>query len=236
VGEVHQVESGVDLATFVPKGRAVEAPSPDLVVGYLGRMSVEKNPIGFIEMAEKILARQPWVRFVLFGEGVLADEVEGRVRASKWKDSITYRGFVDHPGDAFAQIDILVVPSITDGRPATVMEASASSVPVLGAPVGGIHELVSDGQNGYLIPPTQPDRIAELLANWRHDPRAFSELRSTSRALAEARFDRERMMDDYAAVFAHLVHTAPRPLATAANSVSPASVSVPEHNQPEGAF
>jgi glycosyltransferase involved in cell wall biosynthesis len=227
IGEIRQVESGVDLAEFRPKGRSLEAPSPDLVVGYVGRMSPEKNPLGFVELAEKVLAREPWARFVIYGSGVQADEIQSRVQASPWRSSIAYRGFVDHPSDAFADIDALVVPSIMDGRPATVMEANASGVPVIGAPVGGIPELISDDINGYLVSPTEIDRIAELLTGWRHDPEVFSQLRSSTRALAESRFDRERMMDGYAAAFAQWIDAPARPLAVLEERSTPVSIIIP---------
>ncbi len=232
VGEIRQVESGVDLAEFVPRGRSVEEPSPDLVVGYVGRMSPEKNPFGFIEMAEGVLARQPWMRFVIYGSGVEADEVNDRVQGSPSRDSIRYGGFVDHPGVAFAEIDVLVVPSIMDGRPATVMQASASGVPVLGAPVGGIPELIYDGVNGHLVSPTDPYRIAELLAHWRHHPEEFRQLRQLTRALAESLFDRDRMMDGYAAAFAHWVDTPARPLALVEERSIPASLDTRDGKTP----
>jgi glycosyltransferase involved in cell wall biosynthesis len=224
IGEIRQVESGVDLVEFRPNGRSLEAPSPDLVVGYVGRMSPEKNPLGFVELAEKVLAREPWARFEIYGSGVQADEIQRRVETSPWRYSIAYRGYVDHPGAAFAEIDTLVVPSIMDGRPATVMEANASGVPVIGAPVGGIPELISDGINGYLVSPTEPDRIAELLVSWRRDPEVFRQLRSSTRALAESRFDRERMMDRYAATFAQWIDTPARPLAVLEERSTPASM------------
>lgn len=223
-GTIRLIESGVDLAEFAPKGRSVETPSPDLVVGYLGRMSPEKNPLGFVEMAEGILAREHWVRFVIYGSGVQADEVQERVQASPARDSIVYRGFVDHPSDALAEIDVLVVPSILDGRPAAIMEANASGVPVIAAPVGGIPELISDGTNGYLVPPTDLDRLAGLLAQWRERPEAFGRLRSTTRALAEARFDRDRMMDGYATAFVEWIEAPARPLAVVEARSTPTSL------------
>jgi len=232
VGAISQVESGVDLAEFVPKGRAADEPSPNLVVGYVGRMSPEKNPFGFIDLAERVLARQPWARFVIYGSGVQADEVNARVQASPSRGSIVSGGFVDHPGDAFAEIDVLVVPSIMDGRPATVMQANASGIPVLGAPVGGIPELISDGVNGYLVSPTEPGRIAELLAHWRDDPEAFRQMRSSTRALAEARFDRDRMMDGYAKAFAQCIDTPARPLAVVEKRPTPASMIIRDRTDP----
>jgi glycosyltransferase involved in cell wall biosynthesis len=163
---------------------------------------------------------------------VQSHEVNDRVDSSPQRDSIIYRGYVDHPGDAYAEVDVLMVPSITDGRPAAVMEANASGIPVLANPVGGIPELISDGVNGYLVAPTEPDRIAELLSSWRREPATFGQLRSSTRALAESRFDRDRMMDGYAVAFAEWIETPARPLAVLQEPLIPESMTIPDPRLP----
>lgn len=197
---VHQVESGVDLTRFLPGGRAMQPVSPDLILGYFGRLSPEKNPLGFIDIAEQVHAALPWMRFAIFGQGPQEAEVLAKWEASPAKDAIEIGGFVDHPTTAFKQIDILSVPSILDGRPAAVMEASACSVPVIGAPVGGIPELIEDGRNGHVVGLKETSRLISLLAGWREDPDSFATLRTEARAVAEARYDRIRMMDRYHSV------------------------------------
>ena len=230
VGAIRKVENGVDLSVFVPRGRAVTWPSGDLVVGFVGRMSPEKNPLGFVEMAERVVAQEPSARFSIYGSGVQADEVQRRIGASPARDSIRYVGYVEHPTDAYADIDVLVVPSLMDGRPNSVMEASACGIPVIGAPVGGIPELISEGLNGYLIPPTETAEIAGLLAAWRGNPGAFRDLRSSSRALAEQLFDRDRMMDGYAEALAQWALTPARPLPCVAARTTPLSLTIRDGN------
>lgn len=213
---VRQVESGVDLARFVPLGRAARPPESDLVLGYVARMSSEKNPLGFVALAEQLHLRQPWLRFAMFGEGVMTEEVRGRIASSPARAAIRFEGYADHPTSALAEIDALVVPSLLDGRPVAIMEANACGVPVIGAPVGGIPELIEEGRNGFLAGPRDVARVAELAAGWRADPPGFAALRETARQVAEARFDRRRMMDAYEAAFLDTLAQPARPVAALA--------------------
>jgi glycosyltransferase involved in cell wall biosynthesis len=205
---VRLVESGIDLERFTP---AAPPPRPPggLVVGYIGRMSPEKNPLGFVDLAEALHLRLPGLSFLMFGEGGMAEEVRARISASPAAGAIRYEGFVDHPSTALAQLDVLVVPSRIDGRPNVVMEANACGVPVLGAPVGGIPELIEPGRNGFVLAPGERDRIAAVLAGWAADPAVLARVRTECRAVAETRFDRRRMLDAYEAVFREFLGEAP---------------------------
>jgi glycosyltransferase involved in cell wall biosynthesis len=213
---VKLVESGVNLGEFKPGARAKKVPSGDFTVGYLGRLSPEKNPIGFVQLAEQVNDVLPWVRFVIFGQGPQEAEVRARVEQSRAREAIRLGGFVDHTTDGLAQIDCLSVPSILDGRPATVMEASACGVPVIAAPVGGIPDLIDEGQNGYLARPQDVQRHVELLSAWRENPDSFKALRKQARQVAEDRFNRERMMDRYHEVVSGVLKGPARPLGTLA--------------------
>ena len=212
----HKVESGIDLSCFVPAGRALRPVERELCVGYVGRMSIEKNPLGFIELAERLNAALPTARFSMYGEGPMAVQVQARIAASRLAGIMTFCGYADHPTTALAAIDVLVVPSTLDGRPAVVMEANACGVPVIAAPIGGIPEMIEEGRNGFLVPPRDHARMAALLAGWLADPASFAALRESARRMAEARFDRTRMMNAYEAVFRSVLARPARPRALAA--------------------
>lgn len=199
---VHLVESGIDLSAFAlaepPFDSASGAP---FMVGYVGRMSPEKNPLGFVELAERLHQRLPKLRFRVFGEGPQAEAVRARIAASSSVAAISYEGFVAHPRDALAQLHVLVVPSLLDGRPNVVMEANACGVPVIGTPIGGIPELIEPGRNGLVLRPGNHGEIATALESWLAAPDLYSALRASCRETAERRFDRNRMLDRYEAVF-----------------------------------
>ena len=199
---VEIVHSGIDLQEFAPGDR--RTASRALKVGYVGRMSAEKNPMGFIDLAEKLGRLNPELDFEMFGAGGDAAAVKERVASSDIASRLTYHGFIEHSRDALRQLDALVLPSKFDGRPVIVMEANACGLPVIAAPVGGIPELVREGTNGFLAHPTEVERIHALLTGWQQEPASLETQKRAAREHALEHFDRRRMIDAYAAVFARV--------------------------------
>ncbi|MDQ0141595.1 glycosyltransferase family 4 protein [Cupriavidus necator] len=199
---VRIVRNGIDTDWLVPRTDA--ACRNSLVVGYVGRMSPEKNPLGFIDLIEKIYPQLPDARFVLAGDGGQTDEVRRRVQESPAGDQLQYHGYASDVRAVLHTIDVLVLPSKLDGRPNIVMEANACGIPVIGAPVGGVPELIADGVNGFLASPTESDRIAGILSAWRENPAELTRFKQSARLYAERHFGRQRMMDTYEDVFREL--------------------------------
>ncbi len=131
---VEIVHSGVDLAWFTPHVHE-EAGASSLTLGYVGRMSPEKNPMAFVDLAEKLLSTDTDLEFRMFGGGPLADSLKQRLAQSPARERLTYGGFVEHSRTALHALDVLVLPSKFDGRPVIVMEANGCGVPVIAAPV-----------------------------------------------------------------------------------------------------
>ena len=197
---VELVRSGVDLELFQAFGRQARNGT-QLTVGYIGRMSPEKNPMGFIDLAERLLSLDGNLKFRMAGNGTSRKAVERRLADSPYSDQIVYRGFVDGSHEELHELDVLIVPSKFDGCPAIVMEANACGIPVVAAPVGGIPELIDDGVNGYLVDPEDVRRIEDLLTTWKRSPETLAQLQRSAREYASRMFDREQMFDDYFRAF-----------------------------------
>jgi glycosyltransferase involved in cell wall biosynthesis len=193
------VQSGIDLAYHAP--RPVGPPREGLVLGYIGRMSPEKNPLGFIDIAQRLASGHPALSFVMYGEGGMSDDVKARIAAAGLGSRLRFEGYVQDLQEALTLIDALVVPSVTDGRPNIIMEANAFARPVLAAPVGGIPELIENGRNGYLVSPNDFAALSAIVRSWESDPTALAALSASSHEIALARFDRRRMLDKYEAAF-----------------------------------
>ncbi|MFL1463224.1 glycosyltransferase family 4 protein [Roseococcus sp. DSY-14] len=195
---IHVMLSGVDLDAFRP---ARDQPPRPLTLGYVGRMSPEKDPLRFVALAEALHRKLPELRFAMYGEGAMEGEVRARIAGGSAAAVIEYRGYVDHVREALHAVDAVMLPSRVDGRPNVVMEANACGVPVFGAPVGGIPELIEDGANGWLLRPDAAGHAAGVIASWLAAPAALEETRLRCRRIAEERFDRSRMLDDYERLF-----------------------------------
>jgi glycosyltransferase involved in cell wall biosynthesis/SAM-dependent methyltransferase len=200
---IRLVESGVDLTALRPVGRSdalvekIGATADDLIVGFSGRWAAEKNPLGFVEIARLVDPALP-VRFVITGTGPLDSAIKHALHEGGFPDGRFHLlGEVPEIRPVLASFDLLVVPSVLDGRPVVVQEALALGVPVLCSRVGALPELVQDGVTGWLC---QPDDLGAFAARIEYAGRRRAELvkmRQRARAYAEAKLDIQRMLTRY---------------------------------------
>ncbi|KQT65891.1 hypothetical protein ASG54_22485 [Aureimonas sp. Leaf460] len=201
--EITLVESRIDVTAYAEGPRPLDLVErlvirpEDIVVGYSGRLSEEKAPEIFVEVA--ILCRQePRLRFVMTGGGRLADEIERRVSRAPAETRIKVCGVVDDVKPYFTLYDVFVLPSFKDGRPIAVLEALASGCAVVASFVGGLPALVENDVNGYLVPPGDAAVIATHLLTLAADPNRLAALQIAARQVAERNFDRRFADASYA--------------------------------------
>jgi glycosyltransferase involved in cell wall biosynthesis len=198
------VESGVDVSQYRPIERSRELP---LRVGFSGRLAEEKAPLAFIDLARMLPT--PHLRFLMTGAGPLEEAVRHRA-AGLSEDSFTFLGVVNDIRAHLASLDILVLPSILDGRPVVVLEALALGVPVIASRIGGLPALVRDGETGFLVEPGNTSEIAEHLERLAGDPQELQRLRQSARAFAENNLDIGIMNAGYVEALAPIAESAGR--------------------------
>jgi glycosyltransferase involved in cell wall biosynthesis len=97
---------------------------------------------------------------VLVGEGEEREALETLTENLKIKDSITFKGFVDNSRKLLSAFDIFVLPSRSEALSYVILEAGVANLPVIATAVGGIPEIIEDGQNGILVPPEDPEMLS----------------------------------------------------------------------------
>ena len=173
-----------------------------VVVGFSGRWSIEKNPLGFVEIAAACGDHEK-LRFVMTGAGNLRNEVaEAVARLDPAPGRFHLLGAVPDLVEVLPGYDMLVVPSTLDGRPVVILEALACGVPVVASRVGGIPELVHDGRNGVLCEPGDTAAFAAAITSLADDPARLAAMKREARALAERELDIRAMLDGYAEALA----------------------------------
>jgi glycosyltransferase involved in cell wall biosynthesis len=110
------------------------------------------------------------------------------IRGSDLIDRIVWRGIVNDPGPAYERMHALLVPSERENSPRVAIEAMAHGVPVVAARVGGVPEVISDGDSGLLFTPACPEEAAARLRSLVNDPSLWEELSGSAVRSAE-RFD-----------------------------------------------
>jgi len=191
--EVLAQRHGSARVTYIPNGvrrpgrlldRSRRRPAQRMV-GFIGRLSPEKRPDLFLDMAARLTGDGSRVRFVVAGGGPERQRLERQRSDLDLDDCVDLVGFVDDPWQLLAELDVLVCPSDTEGSPRIVLEAMASGVPVVATAVGGVPHVIRGGSEGVVVAPGDPGALAVAVAELLRRPDA-------RRRLAEAAQDRFR--------------------------------------------
>ena len=164
------LRNGVDLARFDPERTASPRASwgvatDAIVVGFLGMFRPEKRPDLLLDALERIAPQQRPDLVVMAGDGALMPALRSRVARDAWlREHCQLLGVVDDAPTFLAGIDLLVLPSDTEGLPNAVLEAHAMGVPVIATDVSDVRELVGDA--GAVVAPRDPDALAAAIAHW----------------------------------------------------------------------
>ncbi|GMV92485.1 MAG: glycosyl transferase [Candidatus Hydrogenedentota bacterium] len=191
VGRPEQWEaifSGIDLN---PYAQAIERRAStreilgikmdEFVVGAVGRLEPVKGFAYFVEAARAIAESVPESRFILVGDGSLADSL--RAQAADLGERFRFLGLRHDVPDLMAAFDLCLVPSLNEGMGRVVLEAGAAGAPVVASRVGGIPEIVRDGDTGILVPPQSAGAVVEAVLRLHGDPALRSRMSEAARSL-----------------------------------------------------
>jgi glycosyltransferase involved in cell wall biosynthesis len=159
---VRVLPSGFEPAVFAG---VAETAAPARIrprVGYIGRMAAQKRP-ELVVRAFGCMAQDS--DLLMVGDGPHRAAVEREAALTPVRDSIVFTGFVEHAGipAVLAGIDVLVLPSGYEELGSVLVEAMAAGVPVVATRVGGIPEVVLDGETGLLVPPGDHVELARAI-------------------------------------------------------------------------
>jgi sugar transferase (PEP-CTERM/EpsH1 system associated) len=213
---IEQIYNGVDISRFTRPATARVKPAGFpfgdeglFVVGTVGRMQTVKAQPLLAQAFVRALQRQPGLRstlrLVMVGDGPLRAQAQ----------AVLEQAGVDHlawlPGeradvpDVMRALDCFALPSLTEGISNTILEAMASSLPVVATAVGGNAELVVDGQTGKLVPSGDVEAMAECITNLAADPSRAAVMGAAGRRRAETYFSLPAMVDAYQRLYDRLL-------------------------------
>jgi glycosyltransferase involved in cell wall biosynthesis len=120
-------------------------------------------------------------------------------------DEVRFCGFVSDAPDLLSQIDIFILPSLYEGLGVAVLEAMAAGKPVIASRVGGLPELVADGETGLLVAPKNVEGLVEAIARLADDESLARAMGKKGAARAQANFSLEQMAAKNEAYYYELV-------------------------------
>lgn len=193
------IRCGVDIEQF--EYRAPAAQSNKLV--YVGRLSAEKGlPILFESLAT-LKQRQVDAHLTVLGDGSDRAYLEQMVENMGLSKQVSFAGFVDQATIAatLRDSDIFVLPSFAEGIPVALMEAMAIGLPVIATYVGGVTELVIDGETGQVVYPSDPKHLALAIEKYVNDPEFCLVVANKARQKVATEFNIEDQVDKLAKLF-----------------------------------
>ena len=179
---VHSSSSG--LAVEDARVREIRASLPGkIVVGHVGALdNDQKGQTYIIAVARELEASCPDLQFVLVGGG----EDEAMLKAAAaGLTNVTFTGFVDNVGDYLAAFDMFVLPSNREGIGSVLLDAMDRALPVIASRVGGVPDIVHDGENGILVDAGRVDQLRAAILALRSDPARRRRLGERGREFAK---------------------------------------------------
>lgn len=217
----HVVPLGLELGELLagpaaagPSRAALGLPAEGLLVGIVGRLAAIKDHDTFLAMAAHLAAGQmaagqmgaghPDVTFVVAGDGGLRAALEAKA-SRLLGDRVRFLGWATDLTILYGALDVVVLTSRNEGTPVALIEASAAGRPVVATDVGGVPEVVRDGETGFVVPAADPGAAAARVSQLLEDPQLRRVLGAAGREWVRSRFSAERLVTDLTGLYAELL-------------------------------
>jgi len=172
------------------------------VILLVGRFSSEKDHLTLLAAVSQLRKEKlPWVHLLLVGDGPERSRIEQAIRSLGLEGSVTLTGQVPSAEPYYGIADLAVLSSRTEGSPNALLEAMAASIPVVATCVGGIPEIVTDGQTALLVAPGDRIAMSRALAAIALDKVKAESLAGRARELIQAHYTPIARMQSLIAIY-----------------------------------
>jgi glycosyltransferase involved in cell wall biosynthesis len=208
------VHNGVDVRRFrplepgapaaLPAGFGIPPGAP--VAALVGHMRPGKGQEEAVRAWPAVVAAHPEARLLLIGNGPREEMLRGLAGDLGVASHVVFAGARDDVHDLLPRTTMAVLPTHSEALPTALLEASACGVPTVATDVGGVPEVVVDGETGWLLPSPAPELVAAAVTRALDDPAELARRGAAARRRAEERFGApawaERLAGSYAVVAA----------------------------------
>ena len=210
--KVVRIYNGIELDKYDPelysreKVRKELRIGPDIpLVGAIGRLVWQKGFPFFIQAASYVLRAIPNAKFLLVGDGPLRSELERMVGDLGMTKDFIFTGFREDIPEVLAALDVLVLSSLREGLPMILLEGMAMARPVVATDIEGIAEVVEHNKTGILVPPEDPQALAEGIIALLRDKDKARRMGQAGRKRVEEKFSVEEMVRRTQGVYESMV-------------------------------
>jgi len=169
--KIVRIPNGVDLITFHPGASPIKGEFQGRsIVLFVGRLDEQKGVKFLLRAWRKVKEKDKTNSILLLiGEGPLAAELKRLASNLDLDASVRFLGRVEEVDDYLRAADLFVLPSLAEGMPNVLLEAMATRLPIVASSIGGVIDLVKDGESAELVPPKDEDKLAEAILRLLQD-------------------------------------------------------------------
>lgn len=183
-------------------------PGAPLIV-HVGSFTPEKNHRRMLQVLRLVHRTHGEAQLVFFGDGPLRDQIQTEVERGNLAGRVFLPGTVSEAAELTAGADVLLLFSRIEGLPGVVLEAGARGVPVVASDVGGVREVVADGETGRLVPADDPHACAAAIRELLEDAAMRRRLGDALRTKVRARYDLQAITKRYQELYLSLLSDIP---------------------------
>jgi len=209
------IANAIPLARFENKraeGKKIReefnVPENSPLLGIVARLTEQKDHDNFLHAAQRILQDAPEARFLIVGDGPLAESLKVLAATLRIQNSVIFTGNRKDIPLVLAALDILVFSSRWEGLPVALLEGLASSLPVVATNVGGVPGVIQHGVTGLLVPPSNPDALASSCLSLIKDTSLRGKIAQAGYEHVQANYGMDGMVNRTVALYQSLLQKA----------------------------
>ncbi len=209
---MHIIPNSVEVPRFAmrlygyPTRELLRIPHDQFLWLAVGRLDEAKDYPNLLHAFSALAQRHPNSRLMIAGDGPLKSDLESLMQHLGVEERVSLLGLRQDMPALYAASDAFVLSSAWEGMPNVVLEAMASSTPVVATSVGAITEMIADGESGLIVPPRDPEALAEAMEHMMalsHIRRQAMGAAGYARVLSD--FSRESVIDKWEDLFEQLL-------------------------------
>jgi glycosyltransferase involved in cell wall biosynthesis len=199
------VPNGIDVEGFTPASsemhvnlqRMLGLPDDAFLIGNVGRLNWTKDQAGLIRAFRQVHEQHPEAALLLIGDGELRADLEQCAVQEQVRHAVHFLGDRNDVRELLQGLNMFVLSSASEGYSMALLEACAVALPIIATDVGGNGEIIQSGRTGQLVPPGEPDALAEAMLLLMNEPHLLTTYGSAARDWVEKHGSLEAMAERY---------------------------------------
>lgn len=154
------------------------------IVGMIGRLDKQKNPLDFIQAAAMVVKKYPNVQFFIAGDGPLRAECESLIKELNLSQTFFLLGYRNDINKIYPILTLTALSSLWEGLPVVFQESMAAGKPIVANDVDGAQDVIRNGETGYLVTPRQPQEMADRITTLLNDEELCAQMGHSAKKIA----------------------------------------------------